>query len=465
MSMLRNKVLALILGPEGVGLFAQLQTVQNFTSSAVPMGMQTGALKYIAQYKASQPELVPRYIATASRAFLVLSFITAALCVVFLKPISSFALDNRNLALYLVPPILGVPFLIQSQLWLTYLRAGLEIRAYSLALVLTALLSLPVIVPLVLLWGQMGAAIHLFIFAVIGYAIARAYANKSMSEAMKTDMKHSKFSVETVRGLTRFGAANLPVFALTMGMPFLVRTQIIHDLGFTANGIYQAVFAISSQYLVMPINAIQAYALPRVSQLRASKDINIEINSTLKLTLMLSTFSILVILLGSGILIPLLFSRKFLPAVSLLPWQMAGDLLRAVTFTIQTPLLPQERFRARNIMHILQYSVFLLVFYLTPPSDRLLGATRAHAACWAFAFAATFIYTRWLNGYTFDRANWRLVLTSAVAVISVAFLSIEGPQLKLISAGIAVAWTVTAFSRKDVAALVRAVRERLTSNR
>lgn len=459
--MLRNKILALILGPTGVGLFAQLQTVQTFTSSVVPMGMQTGALKYLAQYRASKPELLPRYVATATRTFLVLSAITVAFCLIFVKQLAAFALDDPRSYLYLIPPLLGVPFLIQTQVWLTYLQAGLEVKAYSKALVLTSLVSLPVAVPIILIWGQTGAAFHLLIVAILGYFIARVYAVKATDDRMLSEMKNAKTDPRAIWDLVRFGSANLPVFALTLGIPFLVRTQIIRDLGLTANGFYQVVFAISAHYLMMPLIAIGTYILPKVSQLSEPDAINKEINGATKLALLLCTASILIVLLARHLIIELLYSRKFLPAATLLPWQMVGDFFRAVAYVVQTPLLPQERFRARNIYHIVQYAVFLAVFYLAPPQSRLQGAVFAYAVGWAIALVMTYFYTRWLNGFGFDRNNWYLFLLSTTAILTVASIQICVPRLHNIVYLVSVAWIAIAIKPNEWQKILRAFRKSL----
>ena len=255
-SIVRNKILAVILGPEGVGLFAQLQSFQNLASNAVPMGMQVGALKYFAKFRATDRSMLPSYVATAGKAFFYLSVITAAGCLIFVKPLSAWALNNGSLFLFLVPPILGVPFLIQTQLWNTYLQAGLEMKTYSKVMLATSFVGLIVAVPLVYVWHQSGASVHLFAAALLGYLIVRLSVSKSMGPELRSQIRKARFDFKVVRILMRFGAANIPGFSLWLLVPFLVRTQIIRTLGLSANGIFQAVYSIASQYLSVPVNAI-----------------------------------------------------------------------------------------------------------------------------------------------------------------------------------------------------------------
>lgn len=461
--LIRNKLLAVILGPAGVGLFAQLMGVQNLASGLVPMGMQTGALKYIAKYRSQDSMLLARFVASASKLFLALSVITTLACLVLIKPIAGWTLDTRSYYVYLIPALLGIPFIVQSQLWLTYVQAGLEVKSYSKALVVTSVVGLITVIPLVLLWQQSGAAVHLLLFAFIGYVIARIYANRSMTQEMIKGMKSAAFDFQVALTLFRFGAANLPVFAFMLLVPFLVRTQIVNDLGFTANGIYQAVYAISSTYLSVPLTAMTTYSFPRISQLSDIKEINAEVNNAVKTVMLFATAAVLCVLLTRDILISILFSRKFLPAVTLFPLQMLGDLFRSITWAVQMPTLPQERFRARVVLATVQAAIFLGVFYSVAPGARLFGAVLGHAAAWGVSLVAHYIYMNRVNGYRFTRDNTRLLVTSVTAVALVAYLPFPQLNYRLLSVLITVIWLATAMTRSEITQLKQMLRSRVAS--
>jgi O-antigen/teichoic acid export membrane protein len=94
-SILRNKLLAVALGPSGVGLFAQLLGLQSLAVGVVPLGLQTAALRYIALYRNQDRELLARYLATSVRAFLWLSVAGAVACMIFLRPLTLWATDSQ----------------------------------------------------------------------------------------------------------------------------------------------------------------------------------------------------------------------------------------------------------------------------------------------------------------------------------------------------------------------------------
>ncbi len=460
-AVLRNKLLAEVLGPTGIGLFAQLFGLQSLAAGVVPLGLQTGALRYVALYRKEDRERLVSFVATAARLFLWLSLIATALCLVWLKPLTVWATGDPIYMVMLVAPVLGIPFLVQSQTWLMFVQAGLEIRSYSRAIMITSIGGLAVLAPLVLIWRLKGASIHLLVFAVLGWAVARWTADRTMDREMRQAIARAPFDRTVVTSLWRFGAANFVPFVLTMAFPFVLRAQIVHDCGLTRNGIFQALFAISMQYLAIPLNAMTAYSFPRISQLREVAAINQEVNNATRVAVLFSAAGILAILLSRDVVIHLLFSSRFLDALPLFPVQLVGDLVKAVSFAIQLPLLPQERHRARNIMSLIHYGTFAAIFFGVPAEQRLWGAVWGHTVSWSVHLGMHVIYLRRVNGFRFTRDNLRLLATSFAAVIAVAALPFPDWRWRLVGAGIALLWAATSITPLEIAQIKAAVRARL----
>ncbi|MEI6127158.1 MAG: oligosaccharide flippase family protein, partial [Pseudomonadota bacterium] len=410
----KNKVLAIILGPVGIGLIAQLTASQNFIATVVPMGMQIGATAQLSRL--NDRTLLAQCLATSSKVFLWLSFATMVVCFFFIKPITALTLGTSDLFMYMIPALLGIPFLIQTNVWVSYFQARLELKTLAKVSVAGSFLGLLFLIPMVLIWGQWGAVLNVFLVALLGYFAASAYARQLIPRDMKAEIKSSLFDLQTLRVMFRYGYANMPVFALDIGIPFLIRAQIINDLGLTANGIYQAVLAIPSLIMTMPFNALATYAFPKLSKLNSWKEINAEVNTFVKIMFLIATLSSLVILTIRDVAINLLYSKEFSLAICFLSWQTIGEYLKAVTMTIQFPLQPQEKFKARNIINGLQKAIFLIIFYLPSATMRLEGAVWGFAASWAFTLAAMYAYTNRVNGFKFTPENWRLFVTGNAAV-------------------------------------------------
>lgn len=454
---IRNKLLAVLLGPAGVGLFSQLQQFQMFASGVVPMGMQLGSLKYMAKSRASDGEGLPDLIKTASRLFLIVSILTVLICLAFIKPLSGRVLGDPSLYLYLIAPILGIAFIVQADIWQAYLQAGLEMKAYAASMMTSAAVGLVVVIPLVVVWKQHGAAFHLLLASFLLYYFVRRKANKSMGPEMVSQLKKALFKWEIVRGLGRFAGANILTFSLVLGVPFLVSTQIVQDAGLGAKGIYQAVFALASGYMMTPLNAINTYQLARLSQLNTYREICDEVNNTLKLAILMNSFLVMSVLVVGDLLIRVLFSGKFMPALSLLPWMMIASFFRFYTHVIGAPLLPLELFRARNVICVVQNLAFIIVFFAVPPHMRLQGAVWAEATNWLVGSACMYGYMHRRISFRISAPNWRLSAISLVALIAVTRMPCQQPLYRAAGAGVLILWTLLSIRKNEFRSLVALV--------
>lgn len=150
-------------------------------------------------------------------------------------------------------------------------------------------------------------------------------------------------------------------------------------------------------------------------------------------------------------------------AVPLFPVQLVGDLMKAVCYAIQLPMLPQERFRARNIMTFAQYAVFAGVFFGVPAGERLWGAVWGHTASWACLLAILLIYLHRVNRFRFSAENLRLLVGSFAAVLAVAVLPFPSVRMRFVGLAIAVVWAATSITRREVERLLDVLRARMQS--
>ena len=102
--------------------------------------------------------------------------------------------------------------------------------------------------------------------------------------------------------------------------------------------------------------------------------------------------------------------------------------MKAVCYAIQLPMLPQERFRARNIMTFAQCAVFAGVFFGVPAGERLWGAVWGHTASWACHLVMLLICPHRVNRFHF------------------------------VGLAIAVVWAATSITRREVERLLEVPR-------
>ncbi|MCX6377056.1 MAG: hypothetical protein NTU88_13665, partial [Armatimonadetes bacterium] len=148
---------------------------------------------------------------------------------------------------------------------------------------------------------------------------------------------------------------------------------------------------------------------------------------------------------------------------ALFPLQMAGDYCKFITYAIEAPMIPQERFFARNVICVAQYAIYMVVFYVMLPKFGLVGVVAANLALWSFALISMYLYLNRVNGYKFDRSNVRLLVTSAAGLLAIiATLQMHGLWWRLAGWGVMGLWMAMAPTSDDRAKLMEVIRARLS---
>jgi len=181
------KVLAVTLGPHGVGLLSQLNNFFQVLSIATSLGTNVGVTRNIAEYgAASRKKSILDLISTVT---LVLSgvLVVSVVCgILFSSYISHLILNNRGYSCFIIITLIGLPFVVYYNLLRSIFTGLLEIRTYVLVGVLSAVLGLAALVPFVLIYKLQGAVWHLLFYSVVSFAIALFFLPNSNESISRT---------------------------------------------------------------------------------------------------------------------------------------------------------------------------------------------------------------------------------------------------------------------------------------
>jgi len=142
---------------------------------------------------------------------------------------------------------------------------------------------------------------------------------------------------------------------------------VIGQFGVDANGILQVPFAVNAYYTPFLTNALWGRMHPTVTRVGAGAEGRRELTAAVRLTVTMATAAIVTILFLKDLLVPLAYSRAFLPAAHLVPAQLLGDYFYfvALPFTIYALGLSRLRvYLAANVGYSLIAAA--LAFFLLP---------------------------------------------------------------------------------------------------
>jgi len=127
-----------------------------------------------------------------------------------------------------------------------------------------------------------------------------------------------------------------------------------------------------------------------------------------------------------------LYSPKFLPVISILPFQFLGDIFKIMGWTVALPLSARAYLKAMLGFEVGTSVVFYLMAHFLIPTYGLRGAAFSYLLMYLLHFTVVSPYMHRLIGFRFEKANYPLIIGAILLLISGAFLDITpGYQIPL----------------------------------
>lgn len=458
------------MGTVGVGLLAQIGNFLNVLSALASLGIGVGVAKYVAEFSS-----VAAYgdLGRLRRSGIIMSWAAGAVAVLiawgFSARIAVLLFGKPELGWAVAVSVLAVPLLVQVSFHLAIMQGLKQMRPYALANALASALGLLVLFPLVYFLRFNGAVIHLVAAGVLSYAVVHVISGRLSAPFFQE--AHAKFDRKLARGLLTYGVSSLAVGAVYSINLLVVRSVILHRLGPTANGLYQVAVGISFQYLMLILSSISTYTFPRLSELKEKGSTVEELRGAIRLSILLVTGCASVLLLVRHWLIPILFTREFLEAQTLLPVQFIADFLRATAWMMGIWLLPQGRLRiwvvldlAMNVVLIGSF-LFLLgrMAHLGPLA--LLAAPIAHCLAYLLHCVLNYSYSRRSIGFSFGGPLRRLLSRSFLLIVACGIIPSGNVPLSLAGFGLVTLWGRFSVSPQEARSGLAIAREKLAGLR
>jgi O-antigen/teichoic acid export membrane protein len=336
--LVRNKVVALKLGPAAFGELSQLGSAAAVIAAVVSFGMSMGLTRNGA--KAASVDERQAQLASANGIVLGLGsvVILAMLALLFsgrLLPL--VALAQRPATVFATVVFLAaVPVEALSTNYFALLRSVLDVRGLATRRGGAVLLATVVAVPIVWTLGFAGAAIQsflltLFVSILLGWRCRQlGYSPLSVALRWPVAARLASFGmVSMVSGFTQ-------VFADTA-----VRAALIGRAGAAANGVLQAPYALSAMLRGVVLASIGSVALATIASKTDRAEISAAVDRLLNVVLPVGASALgLLGLLGAPAL-ALLYSKAFASGARLFPFILCADLLVVFVWIVGAPVLAQ----------------------------------------------------------------------------------------------------------------------------
>ncbi len=466
-NLVRVKIVAVLLLPYGVGITSQVTNLINTLTVLLFLGLGPGVAKFLASHRETGDEAAAaRVVTTSTAVLLVTSFMGLVIGLALARPIAGWALQDTSLVILVLIGLIGVPFSVFYNLGRAFLQGHKAVRAIAVANVASAALSFATVVPLVYWLGVRGAVINIGLTWALNAGFYWYFWLRGDGARF---FRRGAFDWPVARELVRYGAASLAVGAAASLALLAVRSLIINQFGAEQNGLYQAVYGLSVQYMTLVTGAMATYSFAQISGIasRLERDtssrgeLEREINNNVRLVLLVIVPVLAGVVLLRKVGLIVFYSPAFLPAAPLFSLQALGDLFLACAWAFGLALLPLGRVGPWLLINLSAPLVLLVGSSALLPQIGLAGVVTAYAVGQALQAALSWWYLRRVTGFRLSRMNLRLLSMSVVTMAALAVFSRGDLAGYLISGAFLVLWALLAPTRDELRHATLAVRVRI----
>lgn len=411
----RTKVVALLLGPAGVGFIGLYNSVIELSKTVSGMGLVNSGVREISSALGKgDKELVGQLQLAIRRLAGCLGVIFACLLVLLSPWLSALVFGNPGKASALSILALILIFHGLNVAQTATIQGHRQVGYLAKMSILGAVLSTLVAVGLYSAFGEAAIAPALVAMSALAVGVACFYSRKLRVVPMRRDWATSRSHWRRLLGLGTAVAWGALLGAL---VPFFARSLVVRELGVEANGIYMAAWVISGLFAQFIITAMSADFFPSLS---ASSHDHVKMNRLVNEQIEIGVLIALTGILGASVFAPLairiLYTSEFLNASILLQWFLLGVFGRVVSWPMGMLVLAKGHSRTFAVLQSISVPVHLGWILLCFHFFGLEGAAMAFALQNIIYVAAMCMFLRQRYSLHWSDGVRQLLLFSSVAL-------------------------------------------------
>ena len=411
-SIVRTKVMAVLLGPSGYGLMGIYDSICGMTRTVAGVGINTSGVRQIAEAVGSGDGLrIARTVITLRRVALCTGAMGALLLLVLSKPVSLLTFgDGRHvaaIALLSLAAFFGDITAGQTAVIQGMRRIGDLARLNVWGSFCGTAFSI-VIVYLYYRHGaaEQGVVPALVCIAAAGILISWWYARKVRVERVQVTLSQM---MSEASELLKLGIVFMASGFMTLGTGYLIRIFAFREIGAEAAGYYQSAWIFAGYYVSFVLQAMGADFFPRLTAVaRNDQECSRLVNEQAEVGMLTACPGILGTLTFTPLLITLFYSVKFEPALGMFRWFCLGMILRVVMWPMTFILLAKGERKIYFWTECLSNLVLIGTSWIAIKVFGLDGIGMAFFGSYVVYLAGIYLVVRRLYGFRWSQANCRL---------------------------------------------------------
>lgn len=351
-----NKILAIYVGPAGYAALGQFQNAVQMITTFASGAINTGVVKYTAEYH-DDVERQHKVWRTAGSVAFIGSVLTAILIALLNQTMAKWFLKDELYGGVFLWFSATLIFFVFNTLVLAILNGKKEVGRYVLANIAGSLFALVVTSAMSVTMGLYGALVALAIYQSLSFFVTCTLLIKA--PWFKFRYLLGGIDKGVLKNLAKYTAMALTSAACVPLSHILVRNHLGETLGWESAGYWEAMWRLSSAYLMLVTTTLSVYYLPRLAELKLPLELRKEILQGYRVIIPVVVLGAVAVYLIRDFVVLILFSSEFYPMRDLFAWQLIGDTLRIGSWIISYLMLSKAMFKPFIVTEV----VFSAMFY------------------------------------------------------------------------------------------------------
>lgn len=362
----RSKLVAVLLGPEGMGFNGILNSTLQLINSATGLGLGTSAVKNVSEAHAKGDKAKLTHTISILRVLVWLTGIAGFLLCLFFSPIlSKVSFGSFDYILAFAAVSITVLFMQLTEGQRVLLQGTRHFKYMAKASVLGSLIGLFTTIPLYYFFGMKGVVPAIIIASLTALCLMWHFSNKAFQGKEKVPLK---MAISEGREMIKMGFFLSLQGLLSLFMAYLIRVFINRTGGMAEVGLFVAGFALVDTYMGLVFNAMSTEYYPRLASRSSgdSSEFGSIINHQIEISLILISPLICAFIIFGNFAVTILYSQDFSPITTMLCLAVLGTFFKAPSWCMAYSFLAKSDatlFFYNELTASLYGAVLKIVFY------------------------------------------------------------------------------------------------------
>lgn len=423
-ALVRNKLVAVLLGPMGVGLITLFNSTIRFIGDSTNLGISTSAVKHISEAYARGDEQVISKTVRIVRAWSAITALLGMATCALLSPLLSkytFGWGKHTFHFLLLSPIVAMTAIMGGEL--AILKGTRRLGGLARISIINVVMALVLSTPLFFIWRSKAIVPSMIIVAFAQLVVTMAYS-----------YRFHPLRLSFSRAILREGGTmvKLGVGFFLAGMfgscaDFIIRSFVNNTSSPDTLGLFNAGYMITMTYGGMVFSAMETDYFPRLSAIsRTGTTLNNTVNKQIEVSLLIISPMLVGLIIGLPIILPLLYSHSFSPVTSMAQVMALAMFLRAVKLPVAYLPLSRGDSKAYLLMEGIYAVVYVVLSIVCFHAFGLIGMGIAIVLVALFDFVMLNVYMGHRYGYRLSGSTIRLMLQQFPIGVAAYVLTLRG---------------------------------------